>query len=155
MIGGQSMTQGPPEYPPQPPLPYAIPANPSNDIEQLRLLSIFHYVVGGLALLFGSFPLIHVAMGLMIVSGRMGGASDGAWFGWIIVFMAGLFVLLGWGLGIATILSGVAMRKFQKRTFSVIVAGILCAFFPFGTVLGVFTLVVLMRPSVQTLYATA
>ncbi len=31
------------------------------DLEHLRLLSLFHYVVGGIAALFGCFPFIHLA----------------------------------------------------------------------------------------------
>jgi len=36
--------------------------------------------------------------------------------------------------------------------FSLIIAGINCVQFPFGTVLGVFTFVVLLRDSVRELY---
>jgi hypothetical protein len=32
--------------------------------EQLRLLSIFHYVVAGLSALFACIPIIHLALGL-------------------------------------------------------------------------------------------
>lgn len=32
------------------------------DLEHLRLLSIFHYVVGGLIALFACFPIIHLMM---------------------------------------------------------------------------------------------
>jgi hypothetical protein len=31
-------------------------------------------------------------------------------------------------------------------------AGVMCIFMPFGTVLGVFTLIVLLRPSVKPLF---
>jgi hypothetical protein len=34
------------------------------------------------------------------------------------------------------------------------VAALCCAFFPFGTVLGVFTILVLVRPSVKALFET-
>jgi hypothetical protein len=38
----------------------------------LRLLGNFHYVVAGITALFASFPLIHVFLGFMMVTGRMG-----------------------------------------------------------------------------------
>ena len=45
-----------------------------------------------------------------------------------------------------------AGAKRRKRMFSYVMAAILCAFMPFGTVLGVFTLIVLGRESVRQLY---
>jgi hypothetical protein len=35
------------------------------------------------------------------------------------------------------------------------IAGIECIFIPFGTVLGVFTIIVLMRPTVKELFGVA
>jgi hypothetical protein len=55
-------------------------------------------------------------------------------------------------LGILTIVSGRLISLRRRRTFSLVVAGINCASFPFGTVLGVFTFIVLARPSVRALY---
>jgi hypothetical protein len=40
----------------------------------------------------------------------------------------------------------------SSRLFSLIVAGFMCMFFPFGTALGVFTFIVLTRESVRRLY---
>jgi len=38
--------------------------------KQLDLLSIFHYVVGGIMALFACMPFLHVFMGLAVVSGK-------------------------------------------------------------------------------------
>src|SRR5262249_56400816 len=38
-----------------------------DDLNHLRLLSIFHYVVGGLALLFYSIPIVHLIIGIGLV----------------------------------------------------------------------------------------
>jgi len=54
--------------------------------------------------------------------------------------------------GIGNLLSSLFLRKKKNRTFSLIVAGINCVQFPFGTGLGVFTFVVLLRDSVRELY---
>jgi hypothetical protein len=61
-------------------------------------------------------------------------------------------MLLSLVIGIFTIISGRKLGKQTGRTFSLVVAGINCAVFPFGTVLGVFTIIVLMRDSVRKLY---
>jgi hypothetical protein len=38
--------------------------NPSDDLQHLRLLSIFHFVVGGIVGLVACLPLIHLAVGI-------------------------------------------------------------------------------------------
>ncbi len=42
------------------------------DLEHLRLLSIFHYVVGGIAGLFACFPCIHLVLGIIPLHSRKG-----------------------------------------------------------------------------------
>ena len=59
------------------------------DEEHLKLLSIFHYVVAGMMALFGCFPIIHLILGLAMVSGKFGqpklGEPSPALFGWVFV----------------------------------------------------------------------
>jgi hypothetical protein len=55
----------------------------------------------------------------------------------------------------AASLSGRFIQRRVNRTFSIVVSGFLCLFFPFGTILGIFTLIVLTRESVIRLYAEA
>ena len=50
------------------------------------------------------------------------------------------------------VLSGVFLGRRKYRAFSLIVAVIDCIHIPLGTVLGVFTIVVLLRPSVREVY---
>lgn len=61
-------------------------------------------------------------------------------------------ILLGWALGILVICSGRFISKQRHWTFSVVIAALMCLSVPLGTVLGVFTLVVLMREPVKQLY---
>ncbi|MBI1840227.1 MAG: hypothetical protein HYR88_05175 [Verrucomicrobia bacterium] len=127
------------------------------DNEHLRLLSIAHYVVGGLGLVCASFPLIHLTLGLVMISKPEfmrgpGGEGPPAALGWVIAVVGGVAVLLGWTLGLCTIVSGRFIHQRKHRTFSLVVAAIQCLFIPFGTTLGVFTLIVLVRQSVRGLY---
>lgn len=129
-----------------------------NLLEQLRLLSIFHYVVGGLHMLFGSFGLIHFSIGLAFMMGSKdffgsGSAAPPPWFGLLFATIGGGFVLFGWTIGILTILSGRYIAARKKRTFSIVMAAINCALLPFGTVLGVFDLIVLTKDETMQLYA--
>ncbi|MFO1451350.1 MAG: hypothetical protein U1F61_24535 [Opitutaceae bacterium] len=133
----------------------------SKDEEQLRLLAIFHYVVAGLGALFACFPLIHVGMGLMMVlnpelmTGGQKSPPPPAAFGYLFIAMGAFFVLLGWAAAICTLISGRMLARRRKRLFSFVMAALLCAFMPFGTILGIFTIIVLSRESVQRLYQEA
>ena len=51
---------------------------PATDQEHLRLLSIFHFIVGGLTMAFACLPLIHLGFGLAIVFApeTLGGESS-------------------------------------------------------------------------------
>src|ERR1700742_3100547 len=124
----------------------------ADDIEHLRLLSIFHYVVGGLALLFACFPLVHVTIGSIFIyaAGHAHSASGDAppeIIGWIMVFFGLAFFALGIAFGVGLLWSGHCLARRKHYQFSLVMAGIECLFVPFGTVLGVFTLVVLSRDS--------
>lgn len=66
-----------------------------------------------------------------------------------------LFFLLMVLSGIMQILSGRFMVKRKYRAFSLIIAGLNLMSVPLGTTLGVFTLIVLLRPSVTAEYEAA
>lgn len=130
------------------------------DVDQLKLLAIFHYVVGGLTIAFSSLFIIHVVMAatmylhpeaLPFPKGAQPQPPREVWL--MLGAIAGCFVLFGWMLGILTIISGRLIAKRKYRTFSLITAAVLCVMFPFGTVLGVCTLIVLSRNSVSERYA--
>ena len=128
------------------------------DEEQLRLLAIFHYVLAGLGALFACFPLIHIAIGAMFflqpefMTKGQSAPPPPQWLGLIFIIMGSIFVLAGWAAAICTFISGRYLSKRKNRMFSFVTAAILCAFMPFGTILGVFTIVVLSRESIRALY---
>jgi hypothetical protein len=128
----------------------------SEDQRNLNLLAVFHYVLGGITALFACFPLIHVFMGIAIVSGKLIDETDPgappAFFGWIIIFMGSVFILMGWALAVLMMLAGKNLKRNKNRMFCMVVAGIECIFMPFGTVLGILTLVALNKDSVRRLF---
>jgi hypothetical protein len=128
------------------------------DANHLKLLAIFHFVVAGLAVLGIGFLLLHFMFMNSIFGnpkmweGQKGGPPpEEFWrfFQWFYVVMGG-FLILG---SVGNLLSGLWLRARRNRVFSIIVAAINCCQVPLGTVLGVFTIVVLMRDSVRQLYA--
>lgn len=122
--------------------------------DHLKILSIFHYVVAGLAALFSLFPVMHIIMGTMMVLGKFERPSEPPTdvFGWFFIGM-GLFLMLG-GLTFAACyaFAGHCLARRRYYTFCLVMAGIGCMFFPFGTVLGVFTIIELQNPSVRQLF---
>jgi hypothetical protein len=130
----------------------------TQDEDHLRLLSIFHYVVGGLAVLFALFPVIYLVLGLIMVfapdkfTGQ--GGPPPAFIGWFFVAFAALFILLGWVFAVLVLLSGRFLGRRKRHRYCLVMAGVECLFMPFGTVLGVLTIIVLTRESVKQLFAT-
>lgn len=129
----------------------------SQDLEHLRLLSIFHYVVAGLAALFACFPIFHLVTGIAMVSGAFEDEFGGppAMFGWMFIAFAAIFIIFGWAFAIALFLAGRSLAQRKHYLFCLVMAGISCIFTPFGTVLGIFTIIVLMRPSVKELFGAS
>ncbi len=142
-------------------LPYAATAPTSRDADHLRVLSILHYVWGGIILCFSCLTLIYIGVGAMMVSGHFPWGPSGpgapppppASVGWILIGAGTCGMTLGGAIGAATIVSGRRMMQRRSRVFSIVVASISCLSIPLGTTLGIFTLVVLMRESVKAAYA--
>lgn len=123
------------------------------DAEHLRLLAIFHKVVAGLGVLFSLFPAIHLAIGLGIVSGRIPHQEgDAAWVGWFFVAFAATWIITGLTLSACLFQAGRYLQQRRHYTFCLVMAALACMLAPFGTVLGVFTIIVLMRESVRVAF---
>ena len=130
--------------------------NSGADLEHLRLLSIFHYVVAGLAAMFSLLPMIHLALGVAMISGHFdapGKDSPPAALGWLFVVLASTVILCGLTFAACLALAGRFLDQRRRYLFCLVVAGFACMFAPFGTVLGVFTIVVLVRPSVKAAFS--
>ena len=162
--------------------------NSNETREHLRLLSIFHYVVGGLAYLFSLFPVIHLTIGLIFMLTPMpvpAPTPEGAppaletapptpeaapplpeavppppggdvfpmrVFGAFFVVIASIIIVCGMTVATCIVMAGRRLAQYRRHTFCLVVAGIECLFMPFGTVLGVFTIIVLQRPEARRLF---
>ncbi|MDP4623939.1 MAG: hypothetical protein NWT08_02250 [Akkermansiaceae bacterium] len=71
---------------------------------------------------------------------------------WILVAVYAFFGIFILAFCICNVLSGMWIKKRKNRTFSFVVAAMNCLQFPFGTALGVFTFIVLARPTVKSSY---
>ena len=133
----------------------------NQDKEHLRLLAIFHYIVAGLAALFSFFPLLYTTIGaIFIFVARHGTPKPGEdlppeFLGWIFVGLGSFLLLLGIAMAICILIAGRCLSRFKCYSFTLVMACIECLFIPFGTILGVFTIIVLSRESVKALFSTA
>jgi len=121
--------------------------------EHLRLLSIFHYVLAALAGLFSLFPLIHVTIGALMVSGRFESQTpDERLFGWMFIAMGSAFMAGGLAFSVCLAVAGRYLSQRRHYMFCLVMAALACMFVPFGTVLGVLTIVTLQKESVRQLF---
>ncbi|MFO7627153.1 MAG: hypothetical protein R6V62_07840 [Candidatus Fermentibacteraceae bacterium] len=126
----------------------------TQDERVLDLLGVFHFVVGALMILGASIFLIHLAMGVAMVNGQFpeGGDAPPQFMGWMFIVLPGLVILVGWTLAAFIIYAGKNLRNRTRHGLCLAMAGIECIFMPFGTVLGIFTLVTLMKEDVRLLF---
>lgn len=128
------------------------------DREHLRILSILYYVFGGLLAFGGLFPLIYVVMGAVFVSGGVPSGPGGgppAFVGWILILFGGGISLFAWALAACCLFTGYNLSHTKRYIFCFVVACFCCIQMPLGTILGVFTIIVLARPSVKDLFTGA
>jgi len=132
----------------------------NQDTEHLRLLAIFHYVVAVLAALFSLFPLIYTTIGAVFVFvARHGRPKPGEelppeFLGWIFAGIGSFLFLVGIAMAICILIAGRCLACRKGYSFALVMACIECLFVPFGTILGVFTIVALSRESVRGLFPT-
>lgn len=148
--------------------PPALPALPSPEVraaidaEHLRLLRICYFVSGGFTAVVSCFFILHFVMFLFVglnphlfdSHSTQGTASQPPPREIFLFFAAGigLVILLGWIFGAAQVYAGRCIGRREHLLFVTILAVIECIFIPWGTLLGVLTMLVLQRPTVKMLF---
>ena len=128
--------------------------------EQLRWVGFFHYVSGGVTIAFSSMFIIHLLfMGFMVSNpDMMGGEQDpektveSLQMMRVFLSIFGVLIIFGLTYGVLQIFAGYYVRNKRKRLFILIVAIPGLLFIPYGTILSVFTLILLERSSVKLLF---
>ena len=132
----------------------------SQDSEHLQLLSIFHYVVAGLAALLAFFPLFYSVIGGFLLYAAQHPSPNNqepppAFLGWIFIAVGAFVFLAGIAVAICILIAGRCLSRRKGYSFALVMACIECLFVPFGTILGVFTIIALSRESVKALFSNA
>ena len=144
---------------PTPPFPPAYPMQDQRKIDgsHLDLLSIFHFVGAGLAVIALLLLVAHYAFFHAIMENPQFWENHKqtppppeilAIFKWFYVIFCLWFITSA----VLNVISGICLRTRKNRTFSFVVAAIDCLHIPLGTILGIFTIIILSRESVRELY---
>jgi hypothetical protein len=125
----------------------------------VRLLSVFHYVLAGLGLLFSLFPVLYMVFGWAMLTGAFasGGrpANPPPQVGWLFVAVGVVFLVVALGFAVLLALAGHFLARTRHWTYCMVIAALACAFFPLGTALGVFTILALSKPAVKAAFGVA
>lgn len=140
--------------PPVTPPPFAM-MQAQQDADHLKLLSIFHYVLGALTGLFSCFGIIYLVLGVLALQGKLPDTQpqEAEIMGVVFTALGAFIVLLGWSIAVCQILTGRWLAARRHRTFCFVVACAECLNMPLGTALGILTILVMQRPSVRQLFA--
>ena len=124
-------------------------SDPKEDVEQLGTLAIFHYILGGVVAFFSCMPLGNVAMGALIL---VFGKTSEHIVGFILIGIGSFLVAMGWSLATCILITARKLSKRTKYKFCFAIACVECLLGPFGTVLGVFTILALNKASVKAAF---
>lgn len=126
----------------------------AKDEKQLDQLSLGFKVYAGINALFSSFPIFHLIIGIMIVSGAMDGGKDAPpeFFGWFFIIFASVFMTFGYAVSICNYYAGHFLKERRNYTFCFVMSCVNCTFMPLGTILGIFGILVLVRDSVKDVF---
>lgn len=140
------------------------------DQQHVRTLSILHYVEGGLLLFMSLGGLAFVGFGIFFayyVAGQVSQVkpapgSPGPPPGEALVMVGRMYMGIGvvltlynWVQAAFAFVGARCLAKHRRRTLCFVAAGVNCLFVPLGTILGIFTILVLLRPTVMEMFDAA
>ena len=122
-----------------------------DDTQQLRLLSILHYVNAAFDCAIPIMGGLYAALGVAIVLGKVPEAAPkgSEVIGWVPIAMGAFVLLIGAAAVSLNIATARGLRDRKHHALCVLTSILNCMNVPIGTVLGTFTLVVLFRRSVR------
>jgi hypothetical protein len=131
----------------------------SQDVEHLNALALAHYIVGVVIALSGFLGIFHFGIGVAMLTGLLPAKPEEqamlTFMGAMFAGMAGLFMVMLWTLGAAVIWGGRNLKRRGSWMLAMVVAAVLLTYTPIGTVLGVLTMVVLLRPNVKAVFQSS
>jgi hypothetical protein len=128
-------------------------ANP--DEQQLKLLSTLHYVWAAFQAFTGLIGVLFIAAGAFISFMPQLAETKNpppAWFGAIFTGLGIVVLVLIETSAVLMFLVGRYLSRRTHHTYCMVMSGINCLSIPFGTALGIFTILTLQKPSVRATF---
>ncbi len=126
----------------------------TQDEQHLDLLAIFYFVLGGLTALISLFPIVHLIVGIFSLAiGLTENEPISVIMGGFFIVIATIIILFGLALAVLMIITGLRLRQRRSYTFCMVIGAVTCLNMPLGTILGVFTIIVLSKEPVKELFA--
>jgi hypothetical protein len=128
-------------------------------LHDLKLLSIGYYIQGGIAAFYTVMVTGYMGfLGTMLATFGAAAQRNGqkAIPEFVITFITGLILVIAFfslATTICLLLAGYWLRRYRNKLFIFLVAAFSCLSVPYGTVLGIFTFMVLRRPVAEQLFA--
>ena len=124
------------------------------DDEHLRLLRIGYFISAAQTAIVIPLGLVYAAMGFLTAHLPGGsGAPPPAFMSWFFGIFGGALAALGTVAAALKLLTAIRLKERRSHTLCMVTAALSCLEIPYGTALGIMTLVVLNRPSVQQQFA--
>lgn len=124
-------------------LPVTQKAQSQTDVEHLNVLKIGYYANAVLAALFSCIFVLNIVMGFMIPTSGIG---------WLCSVIGLVSLLTGWAYAALNFYIAGCLEQRKRRSLILLTAGINCCNFPLGVLLGVFTFIVMSRPTVRLVF---
>lgn len=123
------------------------------DAEHLKLLRWGYFVSAGFTAFFSLFGLAYAGMGALMSSMPFKKGDEPPQGFFLMFIIIGLLItVIGLGIAAAKLRVAKALRERDSRTFCYVVAAITMLGMPYGTALGILTMLVLSRPSVAKMF---
>lgn len=130
------------------------------DANHLKILSIGYYVYAGITALMSFIAVIYMVMGWALMSGKIPSGpspsttmpNENEMVGGLFLSLGSIFFVIIIAMAILCFLVARYISARKHPVFCMVIAAICCLNIPLGTIIGVFTFVVLGRPSVKSLF---
>jgi hypothetical protein len=131
--------------------------SPEITAHDLRLLSIGYYIQAGIAafysmLLLGYAGFVTAMLSTIANSPNSTGDNIPPWILPFISLLMLVILLLVCLYTVALFLAGLWLRRFRNLVFIQVIAALNCLAIPYGTLLGIFTFLVLQRPTAKQFF---
>ena len=124
-------------------------------VQKLKVLAIWHFLVAVLMAILACLPSYGLWR-LWQYMQTLPDASDIEAYIPRTMTIVGVVTLVdGWILAILLVVAGILIRKHKARVFCLVVGALSIPHFPFATILGAFTVSILNRPDVESLFYQA